>query len=208
MSLTETLGRLVYGGFEIVDRRAIDNLTYIVARKTGSPLNDPEPETGFILRLPRRRQGGKIVTIYKLRSMHPYARYIQDYMYRQNALDTNGKFADDFRIASWGKVLRKYWLDEIPMLFNWLRGDLKLVGVRPLSEQYFSLYRDDLKERRLSQKPGLIPPYYADMPDSFEEIMTSEARYLDAYEAAPFKTDLVYFFRILKNILLGRAHSG
>lgn len=208
MSLTETLGRLVYCGFDVVGRRAIDNLTYIVARKAGPPLDDPEPEMGFILRLPRRGQGGKTVMIYKLRSMHPYAQYLQAYIYQQNSLASSGKFADDFRIAAWGKILRKYWLDEIPMLFNWLRGDLKLVGVRPLSGQYLSLYREDIKERRLAQKPGLLPPYYADMPDSFDAIMASEERYLDAYEVAPLKTDLVYFLRVFRNILFGRAHSG
>ncbi len=208
MSLTETLGRLVYAGFAILDKRKINGLTYVVAQKVGSPRTDPEPETGLILRLSRRGQDGKIVKVYKLRTMHPYARYLQEYICRQNSLQDNGKFAHDFRIADWGRVLRKYWLDELPMLFNWLRGDLKLVGVRPLSEQYLSLYRDDLKERRLAQKPGLFPPYYADMPDSFDEIMASEERYLDAYEKAPMKTDWVYFLRILMNIILKRAHSG
>jgi hypothetical protein len=94
------------------------------------------------------------------------------------------------------------------MIINWLKGDLKLVGVRPLSRQYASLYREDLRNLRLKYKPGLFPPYYADLPQSLDEIMASEEKYLQAYEAAPRKTDLSYFGQIMKNIFIKRVHSG
>jgi len=66
--------------------------------------------------------------------------------------------------------MRRLWLDELPMLYNWLKGDLGLVGVRPLSYQYLSLYDRELRELRELRKkvrPGLVPPYYADLPDTF-----------------------------------------
>jgi lipopolysaccharide/colanic/teichoic acid biosynthesis glycosyltransferase len=104
-------------------------------------------------------------------------------------------------------LLRKVWLDEVPMIWNLLRGDIKLVGVRPLSRQYFNLYHAELKEKRIQFKPGLIPPYYADMPSTLEEIMESEMRYLSAYTHSPIATDFRYFFKILKNIVFKGARS-
>ena len=45
------------------------------------------------------------------------------------------------------------------MLINFFKGDMKLVGVRPLSKQYFELYKKEVRERRIKYKPGLIPPF-------------------------------------------------
>ena len=109
----------------------------------------------------------------------------------------------DYRITSWGKIFRKYFLDEIPQIYNWLKGDLNLVGIRALSEHYFSLYPDDLKQKRINFKPGLIPPYYADLPESFDEIVNSEREYLLQKEKSPILTDIKYFFKASSNILLG-----
>ena len=100
------------------------------------------------------------------------------------------------------------WIDELPMLINWLKGDLKMVGVRPLSEQYFKLYSPDLQKRRIQFKPGLVPPFYADMPKTLEEIMDSERRYLDAYEKSPFLTDCRYFWKAFVNIVFKNARSA
>ena len=67
----------------------------------------------------------------------------------KNNLQDGGKFADDFRISSAGRLMRMFWLDEVPMIFNMLKGDLKLVGVRPLSNQYYDLYDEDLRQQRI-----------------------------------------------------------
>ena len=67
-------------------------------------------------------------------------------------LGDGGKIKDDFRVASWGNILRKYWLDEMPMLINLLKGDLKLVGFSPLSRSMFNLYPPDLQKLRISTK--------------------------------------------------------
>ena len=55
---------------------------------------------------------------------------------------------------------------------------MNLVGVRALSKHYFSLYPSDLQELRIKYKPGLIPPFYYDMPKTFDEILSSEKKYL------------------------------
>jgi len=208
LSLPETLGRLVSCGFEIVNFREIKNLTYFVARKVKKPVYDMQPSYGPLFRMRRVGKDGKIIHVYKVRTMHPYSEYLQDYIYQNNSLKEGGKFNDDFRITTWGKLFRKLWIDELPMLLNWVSGDLKLVGVRPLSSQYMSLYTEDLRERRKKYKPGLVPPYYADMPKTLEEIMASESRYLDAYEQHPFITDVKYFVKAWYNIIVKRARSG
>ncbi len=139
--------------------------------------------------------------------MHAYSEYLQEYIYQKNNLQSGGKFKDDFRVTGAGKFMRKFWLDELPMIFNLLRGDMKLVGVRPLSKQYFNLYTEELKEKRLRFKPGLVPPFYVDMPKTFEEIMASENKYLDAYAKNPLRTDIKYLFLAAFNIIFKRARS-
>ena len=112
--------------------------------------------------------------------MHPYSEYLQDYLLKQNGYDAEtGKPARDFRLASWGKVLRKYWLDEIPQLINVFKGDMKLVGVRPVSKRYFQDIPPHLQSLRLTQKPGCIPPYVAfNTKKSKEDVLEAEEKYL------------------------------
>jgi lipopolysaccharide/colanic/teichoic acid biosynthesis glycosyltransferase len=122
-------------------------------------------------------------------------------------LKEGGKFDFDFRVSTQGKIMRKLWIDELPMLFNWLQGDLKIVGVRPISEHYFNLYNEELQKKRTKYKPGLVPPFYADLPKTLKEIQESEMRYLEAYEKKPFRTDWKYFWRAIHNIVIKRARS-
>jgi lipopolysaccharide/colanic/teichoic acid biosynthesis glycosyltransferase len=103
--------------------------------------------------------------------------------------------------------MRCLWIDELPMIVNLLKGDVKLVGVRPLSMNYFCLYDKELQEKRIKFKPGLIPPFYADMPVTLDEIQASEFRYLQNYENRPFLTDLDYFRRAFINIAIKKARS-
>lgn len=93
------------------------------------------------------------------------------------------------------------------MLFNVLKGDMKIVGPRPLSAHYLSLYRPSLRVRRAKYTPGLVPPFYADMPKTLDEIMDSEERYFDQYDKNPRATDIEYFIRSLSNIFLRKARS-
>ncbi|MCK7533930.1 MAG: sugar transferase [Marinilabiliales bacterium] len=140
--------------------------------------------------------------------MHPYSEYIQDYIYQLYDLQAGGKFQNDFRITSWGSICRKIWIDELPMLINLMKGEMKIVGVRPLSQHYFALYNNEVKERRIKYKPGLLPPYYADLPSGLDEIQRSELAYLDSYDKSPFTTDIRYFWRSTGNIFFKRARSN
>lgn len=208
LSKAETFGRLYSCGFDVIDEKFINNNLFFVARKKGNPSFDLNPTYGPVIRLKRYGKGGRVFRAYKLRTMYPYSEYLQDYVYKHNFLKEGGKFKDDFRITTEGKFFRKFWLDEIPMLWNLLKGDMKIVGVRPLSNHYFNLYTEELKQKRIKFKPGLIPPYYADLPKTLDEIMASEMHYLEAYEKKPFRTDLSYFFKTMYNILIRGARSN
>jgi len=207
-SRTEVLGRLYYCGFEVIGLRPISNIYYFIAKKTKEPRTDPRPSYGPVFRQRRLGKGGKVLFIYKLRTMHPFSEYLHQYIFEKNQLEESGKIKGDFRITSWGRFFRKTWLDELPMLVNWLKRDIKLIGVRPLSETFFKTYPEDLQKERLFFKPGLVPPFYADMPVGIEQVWDSERRYLERYKVHPWRTDFVYFFRAANNILFHHAKSS
>ena len=149
-----------------------------------------------------------MIQVYKMRTMHPYAEFLQGYIYEKNNLQEGGKFANDIRISTMGHFMRKYWLDELPMFINLLKGEMKLVGVRPLSQQYFNLYSKELQELRVQFLPGLLPPFYADMPKTLDDVQESEMKYLNACQQnGVFKTDMRYLRRIFYNILFKKARS-
>jgi hypothetical protein len=208
LSRAEILGRLYSCGFEIKEEQLVNGLYFFVMKRVREPAFDINPSYGPFIRLKRVGKGGKIIEVYKLRTMFPFAEYLQDYIHRQNSLENGGKFRNDFRVARSRAVLRRLWIDELPMIINLLKGDLKVVGVRPLSEHYFSLYSKELQEKRVKYRPGLIPPYYADLPETLEEIQQSELRYLDAYAMRPVRTQVRYFLRALYNIIFRKARSS
>src|ERR1039457_4201371 len=208
ISLAEGLGRLVYSGFRILDLVVVDEVLYFAAVKDKGCTPEKKLFYSFIFNMQRIGQGGKPIYVYKLRTMHPYSEYIQDFIYNSNGQGKGVKIKDDFRVASWGQFLRKYWLDEIPMLINLLKSDIKLMGVRPLSRSMFNLYPQDLQKLRISTKPGLVPPFYKDMPKNFDGLLESERKYLLAYKRNPIKTDIKYFFICLYNIFIKQARSS
>jgi len=208
ISRAEALGRLYSCGFEVVDESEVNGLIYFTARKVREPFFDYHPTYGPLITLKRVGKNGKVIYVYKMRTMHPYSEYLQDYVYRKQSLQEGGKFRDDFRVSTLGRFMRKTWIDELPMVLNLLRGDLKIVGVRPISQHYLDLYEEAFRQRRMHYKPGLVPPFYADMPKTLEEIQASEARYLDSYDRHPLLTDTRYFFRAMYNIVLKRARSN
>lgn len=85
---------------------------------------------------------GKIFTIYKFRTM-------------SDKKDAKGDFLpDELRLTRFGKFLRSTSLDELPELINVLKGDMSIIGPRPLLIQYLSLY-DEHQSRRHEVRPGL-----------------------------------------------------
>ena len=84
----------------------------------------------------------KIFEIYKFRTM-------------TNERDENGELLpDEKRLVGIGKIIRSTSLDELPQLFNVLKGDMSFVGPRPLLVEYLPLYNDEQKKRH-KVKPGI-----------------------------------------------------
>lgn len=206
----EVLGRLYYCGFEIVEERVINQQLHYLMRKVKEPSNDEKPSYSLIIKMPRIGKNGEIIEVHKVRTMYAYSEYLQEYVYMMNGLADGGKLSADFRITGWGKYMRKLFLDELPMLFYncWWKHNMKFIGVRPLTRQYYGLYTPEMQQYRIKTKPGVFPPFYADMPDTLEEIQASEKRYLDAYFKHPFATDWKYFWKIVNNIVFRHKHSN
>lgn len=208
LSRAEVMGRLCYCGFDIVDEQKVDNLMYVIARRSFRPQTVQRRLYGLLVKLNRVGKDGKMFQVYKFRTMHPYSEYLQAYIYQKYSLQEGGKFNHDIRVNSLGRFMRRCFLDELPMFLNLAEGDMKLVGVRPISKHYYSLYSPELQEKRTHHKPGLLPPFYADMPKTLEEIEASEMRYLTMCEKkGTLYTDFIYFWRIFYTIVFKRARS-
>lgn len=205
----EVLGRMYRAGFEVIDEGFHYGSFYVLARKVKAPIWDDEPTCSPIIKLRRVGEGGHIIGVYKFRTMYSYSEYLQPYIYEHNNLQEGGKIADDYRVNGWGRLFRSHWLDELPMIVNVLKGQMKLFGVRPLSRHYFSLYTPEMQQLRIKVKPGLIPPFYyeAETPKTIEDVQASERRYIEAYLANPRTTDWKYFWGTVRNILFRHKRS-
>ena len=209
LSKAEALGRLVSCGFDIVDVKKIDGVHYFVAKKVKEPTFDMSPSYGPLFKMRRVGKNGKIIKVYKFRTMHPYSEYLQDYVLKINGYAETGKPANDFRLVPWGKFLRRYWLDELPQLINLVKGDLKLVGCRPVSQRYFQDIPKDVQELRLTQKPGCIPPYVAlNRSGSIDSVLNAEKEYLKEKIKNPYFTDTKYFMKAIFNIVFKHKRSA
>lgn len=210
LSKTEVLGRLYYCGFEVDDVVPMGHIEYVFCHRHMQPYPQMQMKLyGPLIKLPRVSKDGKIVYFYKFRTMHPYSEYIQKYVFDEGGgMNIADKSENDWRITSWGRVFRRYWIDELPMLINFFQGKIKLVGVRPLSRTMFDEYPPYLQELRTKVKPGLIPPFYIDHPNTFDELFASEEKYLRAYLEHPLRTDTTYFFRTVYSIIFKKIHSA
>lgn len=98
--------------------------------------------TPVLFRQQRPGRNGKPFLLYKFRSM-------------SDARDAQGALLpDDIRLGTFGRALRRSSLDELPQLFNVLKGDMSLVGPRPLLMEYLPLYSQE-QARRHEVRPGI-----------------------------------------------------
>jgi lipopolysaccharide/colanic/teichoic acid biosynthesis glycosyltransferase len=102
-------------------------------------------------------RGGRPFTMWKFRTMVVNADALKDQLAKQHREATDGvrfKMVRDPRVTAVGRVLRKFSIDELPQLYNVLRGDMTLIGPRPPVWREVALY-DVRALRRLEVKPGL-----------------------------------------------------
>ncbi|OGF65052.1 MAG: hypothetical protein A2Y62_16620 [Candidatus Fischerbacteria bacterium RBG_13_37_8] len=207
ISKCEAIGRLRHCGFDVINYKETDDYLYFVAEKgTSKPKNAPVDKV--FIKVAKVGENARDIYCLKLRTMHPYANMLHDFILENCEIDNEGKVIDDFRLTGWGKFLRKTWLDEMPQLFNILKGDLSIVGLRPLSKEFLQLYPEEWRQERNKYKPGFVPPYYVDCPKTFEEIIESEKRYIELKKKHPIKTDVQYFIKAALNFIRGKARTG
>jgi exopolysaccharide biosynthesis polyprenyl glycosylphosphotransferase len=109
-----------------------------------------------IFRQQRAGKNGRPFTMYKFRSMQTDAEMQQSELAAFNQMSGPVfKLAKDPRITPIGRIIRKTSLDELPQLFNVLRGDMSLVGPRPLPLYEVMKFESPAQRRRLSMKPGI-----------------------------------------------------
>ena len=119
----------------------------------GIKLTSPGP---VIFRQARGGKNGRPFTMYKFRSMHTDAAMRQAELATYNEMSGPVfKIENDPRITKFGAFLRRTSLDEFPQLINVLKGDMSLVGPRPLPIYEVEKFETTAQRRRLSMKPGL-----------------------------------------------------
>ncbi len=208
ISKTETLGRLCYEGFEVIGVDNINNLTYFSVIKKTAPKYAMKPSSGLLLKMKRVSKEGKIIGVYKFRTMHPYSEYLQKYVVEQNGYNKTGKPNEDFRLTHWGKVIRRLYLDEMPQLINVIKGDLNIVGVRPISRFGYESLPEDLQKERIKYKPGCIPPNVALGITGFDGVIKAEKIYLRQMKKNAWYTNFRYFWWAVYNIIRRKSTSA
>ena len=127
-------------------------------------------------------KNGKEIYIYKFRTMCENAEDMikQFTPEQQMEFKENYKLKDDPRITKVGNILRKTSLDELPQLFNIVRGDLSVIGPRPVIEEELEKYGDN-KEKFLSVTPGLTGFWASNgrSDTTYEQRMQMELFYVD-----------------------------
>ena len=118
--------------------------------------------------------------------------------------DELGKIPRDPRITPLGKIMRTFWIDELPNLINLAQGDVGVIGIRPQTEESLETWPAQLRESYLHSLPGLIGIQYCIPSKSFEESLRTMEIYLEKKKQNPIATDRWYFSRFLKNLTLMR----
>ena len=108
-----------------------------------------EDKGSIFYKAKRRGVNGQIFEMYKLRSMKVDAPDLR------NADNSTYNAPDDSRITKTGKVIRKISIDELPQIFNILRGDMSFIGPRPITTNRPLSDYDEKRKKRLSVRPGI-----------------------------------------------------
>ncbi len=197
-------------GYNIV-KRIFDFVCSLVAIIVLSPLmlavgiaiklEDGDP---IIFTQTRIGKDSKPFKMYKFRSMWKNAEKYLSKLEDQNEADGPVfKIEDDPRITRVGKFIRRYSIDELPQLFNILKGDMSIVGPRPPLENEVECYTS-YERQRLNVKPGLTCYWQCSGRSNigFDEWMELDMKYINERSAL---TDLKLIFKTIPAVL---KHDG
>ena len=156
----------------------------------------------------QKRSGlhGRPFTLYKFRTMISNAEQLQAELQTQNMMSGPVfKIENDPRVTPLGNFLRKYSLDELPQLWNVLRGDMSLVGPRPLPLYETNNFTNIAQRRRMSVKPGLTCLWQISGRNQiveFKEWIRLDLEYIDRWN---FWLDIEILFKTIPAVLFGRG---
>ena len=149
---------------------------------------------------------GRRFTLYKFRTMTEDAEERLAELQHLNEMDGPVfKVRDDPRVTRLGRVLRRFSLDELPQLWNVLRGDMSLVGPRPPIPAEVARY-ERWQRRRLSMKPGLTCLWQVNGRNelNFGSWMELDLQYIDSWS---LRLDLKILLKTIPVVLSGRGAS-
>jgi exopolysaccharide biosynthesis polyprenyl glycosylphosphotransferase len=157
-----------------------------------------------LFRQQRSGINGRPFTIYKFRTMVTNAEQLKHELAAMNEMSGPVfKVSNDPRVTPIGRFLRKYSLDELPQLFNVLRGEMSLVGPRPLPVDEVKRFNDLAHRRRLSVKPGLTCLWQVSGRNNvcdFRDWVRLDLEYIDKWS---LWLDIKILWRTLPAVLAG-----
>ena len=159
----------------------------------------------IIYRHKRVGKDGKEIYLYKFRTMVSDADNFSKYFTEEQMMEFNKnyKLDNDPRVTKFGRILRKTSLDELPQLFNILKGDMALIGPRPVLEKELD-YFGTKKDMVLSVLPGLTGWWACNGRSctTYDERVELEAYYA---KNISLKLDIKVFFKTIIVVLQGRG---
>jgi len=163
------------------------------------------PEGTIIFKQNRVGLKGRIFILYKFRSMIPEAEQLKNSL--QNLNEMSGpvfKIKKDPRITRLGRLIRKTSIDELPQLINVFKGDMSLVGPRPLPVEEMSKIEQYIYQKRSSVKPGITCIWQISGRNNidFDKWMEMDIEYIDNWSLG---LDLKILFFTFPAVLIGKG---
>ena len=166
------------------------------------------PRGPVFFRQKRAGRYGKPFNMWKFRTMHPDAESQLDDIKKSEGNEMTGpvfKLENDPRVFGFGNFLRRTSIDELPQLLNVLRGDMSLVGPRPLPLYEVEQFAKSEHRRRLSVKPGLTCLWQVSGRNkitSFDEWVRLDLEYIDNWSLG---LDLRILLKTVPAVLMGKG---
>jgi exopolysaccharide biosynthesis polyprenyl glycosylphosphotransferase len=194
-------------------KRALDMIGSLVAIAMLSPLMIAiaiaiklESRGPVFFRQPRAGRGGSSFRLIKFRSMYIDAEQRKQEFEKLNEADDGVMFKirEDPRVTRIGRFIRRFSLDELPQLFNVLKGEMSLVGPRPLIFPETDALDEHWHLRRLELRPGLTGPWqiYGRSQSPFQEMIRFDYQYVAGWSLA---RDIEILLATLPAVVSGRG---
>ena len=150
-----------------------------------------------IFKQERLGKNKKVFTIYKFRTMINHA-------YEIGGIANS---SSDSRITKVGAVLRRTSLDELPQMFNILKGDMAIIGPRPILPIEFAEFKDHPKCQEYEKRHDILPGLFCTVDIDYRASASRELQFemdLEYIETLSLKNDIKYFFQIIKTVVSGK----